>query len=784
VDIEKSRKKIVTCKNLPNKSAHTAESVQKRISFLENELGLNLEAVSNVKMNSDSVKGNIENFFGAVEVPLGLAGPLRFDFETGPEDVFAPIATTEGALVASACRGARAISLSGGVRTFLNRSVMTRCPLFQCKNLSEAFRVYSWFEKNLQNLIEKAKDYSNYIELERLVPKYGPNGVGVRFEYQTGDASGQNMSTVCTWNLSKWALDQMKKDLSLPHLEFLIDGGWSSDKKVSYASVIEGRGKEVFAEAVIKKRVAERILRTDVKKYVRGLNQCRAHSSLMGGMGFQLNVSNVLAGIFTATGQDIACIHESATANYYAEETADGDLQISIHLPNLLVGTVGGGVSLPGPKSMLELMDCYGSGKVERFAQVIAGYCLALELSTSTAIYNGSFAQAHDRLGRNRAVDWLKFSEIKEEFFDEHCHFDEKVEKAERDKKFSTDKSLISDLVSPVTRRVSGIYKYRLNSSKPKDVILKVKPKDEEVNLAFLMLAGLEDMNLKEVLMEYRPYSLFKDCHIKEQKIYNLYGEKFSEIFPKVYGSVQDHKREIYAVVNEYLHGYKFIDLKNSKFFNNEDYIKNVVASITPFHALNYDKEVSHYPEWVGSGLNVEDMVKLAPVWKKLAGFAFENFSDIVSGELHSKHLEVIEGLKKWKSFESHLPKTLIHFDFNPRNIGYRPSDGAVKIIDWELASVGVPHRDIIELLAYTTDEKLTVEDLREIISFHKKEFEFCLQKELSDKEWMSSYKYALDEFLVHRLPLYFVAHAHKECEFLPALYKQSHHLMKLMGEI
>jgi len=783
VDIEKERKKTLKSKGLPTKNAHTKEAAQKRIEFLEKELGLDLDIVAETKLKSELVKGNIENFFGTIEIPLGLAGPLRFDFEDGPEDLFAPLATTEGALVASVCRGAKAISLSGGVRTFLTRSVMTRSPLFQCKNMSEAFKVYDWFERNFSLLKDKCGDYSNYIELLRIVPKYGASGVGIRFEYETGDASGQNMSTVCTWNLAQWALEEMKLELNLPHLKFLIEGGHSSDKKISFASTIEGRGKEVFAEALIKKRVVERILKINVKEYVKGMNQCRAHSALAGGMGFQINVANILAGIFTATGQDIACVHESATANFYVEETDEGDLQVSIQIPNLLVGTVGGGVSLPGPKSMLELMDCYGPGKVERFAKIIAGFGLALELSTSTAVGNGSFAQAHDRLGRNRGVDWLKFSEINENFFNENCELDEKIESIERDKSFSTDKSLVSDLVSPITRRVAGIYKYRLNSAKPHDVVLKVKPLDEEVNLALLMLAGLEDMSLKEVLQEYRPYSLFKNCHIKEQKLHDLYGEKFASIFPKNYGSVKNHEREIYALVSEYLHDYKFIDFNNAKFFKNEAYIKNVISSITPFHAINYNKDLESYQTWMTKGLSIDEMISLQPVWSKSAGFAYENFPEIVSLALYQKHLKVVNGLGSWKGRVETLAKTLIHFDFNPRNIGYRPSDGSVKIIDWELASVGLPQRDIIELLAYTTDESLTKKDLGEIIRFHKREFEFSLQEELSDVDWEDSYRYALEEFLVHRLPLYFVAHAHKECEFLPGLYTQTHHLIELMKE-
>jgi len=756
-----------------------------RLNFLQKKLGVETSFIEDHKFKPSMVKGNVENLIGSIEIPLGLAGPLEFNFEDSKEEVFTPVATSEGALVASICRGAKAINLSGGVNTSVTRSVMTRCPFFKCENHSQALKIYTWFKNNLENLKKKSEDYSNYIELIDIKPKFGAGGVALRFEFETGDASGQNMSTVCTWNLCKEALEQIKKEPSIGEIEFFIEGNWSSDKKASYSSAIEGRGKEVISDAIIKKEVAEDFLKIKVKDFVKTMQQLRANSSFNGIIGFQVNVANVLAGIFAATGQDLACVSECAIANFYFEETKSGDLYISLHMPNVLVGTVGGGTSLPAFKSMLEVMDCSGSGKAERFARIIGGYALALELSTASAICNGTFAQAHDRLGRNRNVEWLKFCEIEPEFFNKHGHFENEIVEISRDHDFSTDKSLISELVAPVTRRVSGIFKYDLKDSKKEetDIILKIKPKEDEVYLALLILAGLEDLELRESLLGYKEINMFKNCHVKEQMIYNEYNEEFQQIFPKTYGTIVDNEREIFLLMNEYLKDYKFIDLNNPKFFKAEDYTKNVIRAITPFHALNYGKK-NYKRDWLNDPVTFEQMSKAKPVWKKLLSYANENFKDIVSDELFNKHNEAIERLEEWAKVESSFKTTLIHCDFNPRNIGYRSLDGAVKIIDWELARIGLPQRDIVELLAYTTDEEFSLKCLKEHIAFHKKEFEYCLQEKVSEKEWLESYKCALDEFIVHRLPLYFIAHAHKDCEFLPALYTQSHHLLSLMRQI
>ena len=113
--------------------------------------------------------------------------------------------------------------------------------------------------------------------------------------------------------------------------------------------------------------------------------------------GYNINLANAIAAIFVATGQDLASVHESSIGILKLERKDDG-LYLQLTLPNLVIGTVGGGTHLTKQSEALAMMGCLGSGKVNRFAQLIAGFALGLEISTYAAIVSGEFAKAHEKL--------------------------------------------------------------------------------------------------------------------------------------------------------------------------------------------------------------------------------------------------------------------------------------------------------------------------------------------------------------------------------------------------
>jgi hydroxymethylglutaryl-CoA reductase (NADPH) len=372
-------------------------SRQKRLALLADFLGIEIPTLSSTSLKSEQMQGNIENFIGSVEIPVGLAGPLYFfgDHVHGP--VLMPLATSEGALVASACRGAKLLNACGGVHTTHLGSQMTRAPAFTCRNADQAVRLGTWVEQHLNEL--KATIQEEHAQLLRVKPIIHGRSLSLEFFFTTGDAAGQNMSTIATGHCCEWILKHAA-ELDIEIMRHTIESGFSGDKKLSHLNFAEGRGSRVIAEAWIDEAEMQKIMRVSTQDCIRTFLSDVPNYFLNGSVACNSNTANIIAAVFTATGQDIACVHESSLGQICLEQDDKG-MYVSLLMPCLVVGTVGGGTRLPSQTDALKMMGCQGTGTKERLAETIAGYCLALELSTMSAAIEGTFISAHSRLGRH-----------------------------------------------------------------------------------------------------------------------------------------------------------------------------------------------------------------------------------------------------------------------------------------------------------------------------------------------------------------------------------------------
>ncbi|MEU6523296.1 hydroxymethylglutaryl-CoA reductase [Streptomyces sp. NPDC046924] len=386
---------------VPARGLYTEAARLQRLDWLRSRTRSGLDSLQHTRLDAGRLTGNIEGLVGTVEIPVGVAGPLLFCGANVQGEVYAPMATTEGALVSSATRGALAVTMAGGVSTRATLQAMTRAPVFAFSRLAGAARFASAVLRHLDDLRTIIRQVSQHAALLSIEPVVLGRAVHLRFRYTTGDAAGQNMTTACTWHACQWILRQ-------PHLvadeeleSFLIEGNTSGDKKASAQTVAEGRGIRVAADCLLPAGVVQRVLRTTPDELVTGYQHITAGAVHSGVLGSNANTANIVAAIFTATGQDIACVHESSVGQFILERTRDG-VYASMTLPGLAVGTVGGGTHLPTQHELLEAMGCTGRGSAVRLAEIIAGFALALDLSTVSAAVAGHFADAHERLGRNR----------------------------------------------------------------------------------------------------------------------------------------------------------------------------------------------------------------------------------------------------------------------------------------------------------------------------------------------------------------------------------------------
>lgn len=369
---------------------YSPETVAKRREELEKATGAKLSALGAHALTPEKIQGNIEGFIGAAQVPVGIAGPIEVRGDHARGSFFVPMATTEGALVDSYTRGMHAISRAGGARTRVLNHVMHITPAFPMKDLDASLKLVEWVKANEKQIREKAEATTRNGKLLRIEPLILGRHVLLKFVFDPADAMGLNMINIAT----ERACGFIQFELGLPR--FYLRSNYSADKKSSASNFVSGYGKEVIVDVTIPKRVVSRLLNTSPEELQVFWKLCAQASMKSGVTGMQAHLANGLAGIYIACGQDVAQIVNSATGILNLEVNAEGDLYASLHLPNLVMGTIGGGMGLPTQRECLEMIGCYGSGQALKFAEIIAATLLAGELSICAALASGEFLKIHE----------------------------------------------------------------------------------------------------------------------------------------------------------------------------------------------------------------------------------------------------------------------------------------------------------------------------------------------------------------------------------------------------
>ncbi len=373
------------------------EPTNKHIHLLH-ELGKDLQYITGKTPmdHTQSYHGNIENFIGFAQVPIGIAGPLLLNGTAGNSQHYIPMATTEGALVASYNRGIKAVTLSGGftARTLSNQ--VQRSPYFEFDTVSRCLEFGQWIQSMQPLMSSGLSQLSRHARLISIDCLYEGNGVHVTFSYETGAAAGQNMVTIITAQLIQQLLGQS------PHqpTHHYIEGNMSGDKKANLKSLSKVRGRKVICEALITREVLADTLKSSSEKICKFWRTGTLAAVQSGAIGNNGHITNALTAIYIACGQDVACIAESAVGMVRMEARDNGDLYAALTLPGLIIGNVGGGTALPTQRESLELMDCSRPEDIDKFAEVCCAVALAGELSIGAAIAEGHFTAAHQSLGR------------------------------------------------------------------------------------------------------------------------------------------------------------------------------------------------------------------------------------------------------------------------------------------------------------------------------------------------------------------------------------------------
>jgi hydroxymethylglutaryl-CoA reductase (NADPH) len=376
---------------------YTPEMAERRAEFLREKTGTTLNHVRRASFDPAVLPGNIENFIGVAQVPIGLAGPLRINGEHAQGDFYVPLATTEGTLVASYSRGMRVLSECGGVTATVVKHSMQRAPVFMFATAREARDFGEWLTQRFDDVKQAAEATTRSGRLVEIEQYAIGNLLYLRFNYTTGDAAGQNMTGKATHAACEW--------IHATHParpKYMLSGSIDTDKKHSAINTLRTRGRRVVAEAVIKNDVLQRLMRVDTRTLFKARQVSNAGALLAGTAYNGPHAANGITAMFIATGQDVANVAESHAGITYAQLLDNGDYYWSVTLTSLIVATYGGGTGLPTQRECLELLDCYGNGKADKLAEIVAAVVLAGDISLGSAVLAGDWVTSHEKLGRNR----------------------------------------------------------------------------------------------------------------------------------------------------------------------------------------------------------------------------------------------------------------------------------------------------------------------------------------------------------------------------------------------
>ncbi len=379
-------------------------SVRERRKHIEQELSVELSAVGSSTLDETvAASKHCENMVGYTQIPVGIAGPLDIVQEDGKvQSYYIPLTTTEGALVASVSRGCKAIRENGGARVTTFRMGCSRGVVFRVESVLQGKDLCDYIYAHVSDFDGIAKQTSKHIALIDVVVKSVGRQVFVRFSYNTQDAMGMNMVTIATDAISA-AISKQTNCVCIS-----VAGNYDIDKKPAWLNAIRGRGFEVRSDIVLSAQTLEKTLKTTAKAvYDVWVSKCMIGSALAGSLGFNAQYANIIAALFLSTGQDAAHVGEGSIGITTCEITGTDSLYVSVYIPDLMVGTVGGGTGLATQTECLNLLRSASSGSnltSEKFSTIVGAAVLAGEVSLLASLSEGSLSRAHRTLARGERI--------------------------------------------------------------------------------------------------------------------------------------------------------------------------------------------------------------------------------------------------------------------------------------------------------------------------------------------------------------------------------------------
>ena len=779
---------------IPGKGEYSEESRKLREEWVESFTGQSVSSLVSNLFPAQELRGNIENYLGTVAIPVGLAGPLLFDGDRAHGWKVAPMATTEGALIASTSRGATALSRSGGVRTRVLGQRLMRVPVFEFETALQGLEFTRWLAEHRGAIELIIGEVSSHAKLVELNTSHVGRLVHVSFVYETADAAGQNMTTATTWHALQWmATPLAAAGLTPRHMQ--IESAFSGDKRVSAANFLQGRGTRVVAEALLSAEVIRHVLKIEPEAMLKGARLMAAAGVITGEIGRTANAANLIAAMFTATGQDIACVHESSIG-FLNIEPEGKDVYVSMTLPSLAIGSVGGGTHLPHQQECLAMLGCQGDDGGPLLAELIAGFALGLDLSLVSALNTNQFATAHERLGRNRPVEFLSASELDSERL-----------VAMTNERGATPAPVIAanpisapmsaGIITDLGTRIVGrkhvgmqVMELELATGERVPAVVKSKATDREVLTAFGAMSALLGPDLAVSWRLNEHHLGFLGLHTRELGLAQREELSIAALRPTTYGVWDVAEREIAVLVMEYLgEDVILMDTADTAGAWSAEDITAALTGIAAVHAEFLGRpEVVTAQDWFGPVPTLEEHAAAMPMYLAVTDHAADEYPDWFPEDRAALWRACISHHPTVRQRLSRRPQTLIHHDFNTRNSAIRLTPHGRKLVlwDWELATEDVPQRDVAEFLAFSLTDQVEWAELEGYMEIHRTALANHAGQPLDDPAAVTQYRQdfadALLSFASTRLLHYVMANEARDFRFLGRLIATTARMLELLG--
>ncbi len=380
-----------------NEDDYTNEMAAERREFIKQKTGVELKHCANYSFDPKILKGNMENFIGVAQIPIGIAGPLKINGQYAKGEFYVPLATTEGTLVASYNRGMRLCNQCGGVTTAVIDEAMQRAPVFSFAGVIDAQKFGRWLAENFSEIKSRAEATDPFCKLKNIEQLAVGKMIYTRFNYLTGDAAGQNMTGKATFAACEW-IKKVYPDIK----NYILSGNTDTDKKHSFMNSISPRGKRVIAEMTIPAGALAQMSGISASSELfRMRNIANTGAFIAGAVNNGQHSANGITAMFIACGMDVANVAESSAAVSYGDLMPDGSYYASITIPSLVVGTFGGGTGLATQTECRKILGCDGKDTAKKLAEIIAATALCGEISLASAILAKDWVSSHDKYGRN-----------------------------------------------------------------------------------------------------------------------------------------------------------------------------------------------------------------------------------------------------------------------------------------------------------------------------------------------------------------------------------------------